>query len=343
MLLQAMRNRTVVLLHGWHAPLLCCVSCSDALKYTVIVSATASDAAPLQYLAPYSGCAMGEFFRDNGKHALIIYDDLSKQVRSPCLPHSGWFPCVRPGLRMSISVAFPVTLSVVLLSGLSPFLHASPCHHPRSREFSASWPGCVWLCSMIVWLSITKIWREWNANCLFWQQVTGSHVAPCQVLVVVNSISIGSCEGGSILAPVYGYELATITKGPSQKFAEAHETSKISFKPNPPPSPLKWTFFANQASFYHTYIYLCMRVRNVKPRVWFSTQSPPSQTHFVRFVGFCELLLWSLKCFFSLWFCFPFAGCCLPSDVPAAASSPGSWGLPRWCLLPPLASLGACR
>lgn len=50
------------------------------MKYTIIVSATASDAAPLQYLAPYSGCAMGEFFRDNGKHALIIYDDLSKQA-----------------------------------------------------------------------------------------------------------------------------------------------------------------------------------------------------------------------------------------------------------------------
>jgi F-type H+-transporting ATPase subunit alpha len=53
---------------------------TDAMKYTVVVSATASDAAPLQYLAPYSGCAMGEFFRDNGKHALIIYDDLSKQA-----------------------------------------------------------------------------------------------------------------------------------------------------------------------------------------------------------------------------------------------------------------------
>ena len=52
----------------------------DAMKYTIVVSATASDAAPLQYLAPYSGCAMGEFFRDNGMHALIIYDDLSKQV-----------------------------------------------------------------------------------------------------------------------------------------------------------------------------------------------------------------------------------------------------------------------
>lgn len=52
----------------------------DAMKYSIVVSATASDAAPLQYLAPYSGCAMGEYFRDNGKHALIIYDDLSKQV-----------------------------------------------------------------------------------------------------------------------------------------------------------------------------------------------------------------------------------------------------------------------
>merc|ERR1712183_682573 len=53
---------------------------ADAIKYTIIVSATASDAAPLQYLAPYSGCAMGEYFRDNGKHALIIYDALSKQA-----------------------------------------------------------------------------------------------------------------------------------------------------------------------------------------------------------------------------------------------------------------------
>lgn len=53
---------------------------ADAMKYTIVVSATASDAAPLQYLAPYSGCAMGEFFRDNGRHALIIYDDLSKQA-----------------------------------------------------------------------------------------------------------------------------------------------------------------------------------------------------------------------------------------------------------------------
>jgi F-type H+-transporting ATPase subunit alpha len=63
-----------------HAEYLPFFYATDALKYTIIVSATASDAAPLQYLAPYSGCAMGEFFRNNGKHALIIYDDLSKQV-----------------------------------------------------------------------------------------------------------------------------------------------------------------------------------------------------------------------------------------------------------------------
>merc|ERR1719310_181440 len=53
---------------------------ADAMKFTTIVAATASDAAPLQFLAPYSGCAMGEYFRDNGMHALIIFDDLSKQA-----------------------------------------------------------------------------------------------------------------------------------------------------------------------------------------------------------------------------------------------------------------------
>merc|ERR1712226_844105 len=53
---------------------------ADALKYTIAVSATAAYAAPLQYLAPYSGVAMGEYFRDNGKHAVIFYDDLSKQA-----------------------------------------------------------------------------------------------------------------------------------------------------------------------------------------------------------------------------------------------------------------------
>ena len=51
-----------------------------ALQYSIIVAATASDAAPLQFLAPFAGCAMGEYFRDNGMHALIAYDDLSKQA-----------------------------------------------------------------------------------------------------------------------------------------------------------------------------------------------------------------------------------------------------------------------
>merc|ERR1719345_686210 len=50
------------------------------MKYTIIISATASDAAPLQYLAPYTGATMGEYFLKNGKHALVIFDDLSKQA-----------------------------------------------------------------------------------------------------------------------------------------------------------------------------------------------------------------------------------------------------------------------
>ncbi|KAI8644244.1 ATP synthase subunit alpha [Parasitella parasitica] len=53
---------------------------NDAMKYTIVVAATASEAAPLQYLAPFSGAAFGEWFRDNGRHSLIIYDDLSKQA-----------------------------------------------------------------------------------------------------------------------------------------------------------------------------------------------------------------------------------------------------------------------
>jgi len=53
---------------------------NECLQYTTIVAATASDAAPLQFLAPYTGCAMAEYFRDNGKHAVIFYDDLSKQA-----------------------------------------------------------------------------------------------------------------------------------------------------------------------------------------------------------------------------------------------------------------------
>ncbi len=53
---------------------------SGALQYSIVVAATASEPAPLQFLAPYAGCAMGEYFRDNGMHAVIVYDDLSKQA-----------------------------------------------------------------------------------------------------------------------------------------------------------------------------------------------------------------------------------------------------------------------
>ncbi|MEH0860110.1 F0F1 ATP synthase subunit alpha [Halobacteriovorax sp. DPLXC-1] len=55
---------------------------AGALDYTIIVSATASNSAPLQYLAPYTGCTMGEYYRDSGKHALIVYDDLTKQAQA---------------------------------------------------------------------------------------------------------------------------------------------------------------------------------------------------------------------------------------------------------------------
>ncbi|MBN8939304.1 MAG: F0F1 ATP synthase subunit alpha [Rhizobiales bacterium] len=55
---------------------------NGALEYSIVIAATASDPAPMQFLAPFSGCAMGEFFRDNGMHAVIIYDDLSKQAVS---------------------------------------------------------------------------------------------------------------------------------------------------------------------------------------------------------------------------------------------------------------------
>src|SRR5262249_19893460 len=53
-----------------------------AMDYTIVVAASASEPAPFLYVAPYTGCAMGEYFRDNGKHALCIYDDLSKHAAS---------------------------------------------------------------------------------------------------------------------------------------------------------------------------------------------------------------------------------------------------------------------
>ncbi|KAJ0781164.1 ATP synthase subunit alpha [Helianthus annuus] len=66
--------------HSTVAKLVQILSEANAMEYSILVAATASDPAPLQFLAPYSGCAMGEYFRDNGMHALIVYDDLSKQA-----------------------------------------------------------------------------------------------------------------------------------------------------------------------------------------------------------------------------------------------------------------------
>ncbi|KAL8512733.1 hypothetical protein ACS0TY_019021 [Phlomoides rotata] len=85
---------------------------ANALEYSILVAATASDPAPLQFLAPYSGCAMGEYFHDNGMHALIIYDDLSKQAvayrqmslllrRPPELFYRG----IRPAINVRLSVS----------------------------------------------------------------------------------------------------------------------------------------------------------------------------------------------------------------------------------------------
>ncbi len=53
-----------------------------AMEYTTVIAATASDPAPMQFIAPYSGATLGEFFRDSGRHALVVYDDLSKQAQS---------------------------------------------------------------------------------------------------------------------------------------------------------------------------------------------------------------------------------------------------------------------
>ena len=53
---------------------------SGAMEYSIVVAATASEPSPLQYIAPYAGCAMGEYFMNKGKHVLIVYDDLSKHA-----------------------------------------------------------------------------------------------------------------------------------------------------------------------------------------------------------------------------------------------------------------------
>merc|ERR1712066_1124945 len=90
---------------------------ADAMKYSIVVSATASDAAPLQYLAPYSGVAMGEYFRDNGQHAVIIFDDLSQQAVRLTLETSSTFTLVY--LRELLRCLMPWVVAHSLLSLLS--------------------------------------------------------------------------------------------------------------------------------------------------------------------------------------------------------------------------------
>ena len=74
---------------------------NGAMEHTIVVSASASDPAPLQFLAPYAGCAMGEYFRDKGQHALVIYDDLSKHADSYGFPD--WHPPMEALLGVQIA------------------------------------------------------------------------------------------------------------------------------------------------------------------------------------------------------------------------------------------------
>ena len=84
---------------------------ADCMRFTSIVASTASEAAPLQFLAPFSGTAVGEYFRDNGKHCVIFYDDLSKQAvayrqmslllrRPPGREVSSWLIAIGRGRRV---------------------------------------------------------------------------------------------------------------------------------------------------------------------------------------------------------------------------------------------------
>jgi F-type H+-transporting ATPase subunit alpha len=92
---------------------------NGAMEYCIVVAATASDPAPMQFLAPYTGCAMGEYFRDNGMHAVIVYDDLSKQavsyrqmsllLRRPpgreAYPGELFYAGIKPAINVGLSVS----------------------------------------------------------------------------------------------------------------------------------------------------------------------------------------------------------------------------------------------
>ncbi len=84
---------------------------NGAMEYSVVIAATASDPAPLQYLAPFAGCAIGEYFRDNGMHALIAYDDLSKQAVAYRQMSLAAAPPTRPRSLSGRRVLSPLTFA----------------------------------------------------------------------------------------------------------------------------------------------------------------------------------------------------------------------------------------
>ena len=94
---------------------------NGALEYSIVVAATASDPAPMQFLAPFSGCAMGEYFRDNGMHAVIIYDDLSQAGRR--LP---------PDVAAAAPPAGPRSLSRATSSICTPACSSAPPSSTRT-------------------------------------------------------------------------------------------------------------------------------------------------------------------------------------------------------------------
>ena len=168
------------------------------MKYTIIVSATASDAAPLQYLAPYSGCAMGEYFRDNAKHALIIYDDLSKQVSlkhtRSCGCHwcfyipfllfhfSIFLPAHYPLFFMSIrpSLLPPLSLQAVAYRQMSLLLR-----RPPGRE---AYPGDVFYLHSRLLERAAKMNDDYGGGSLTALPVIETQVCCCFMSVILANI-----------------------------------------------------------------------------------------------------------------------------------------------------------
>ena len=113
---------------------------NHAMDYSIVVAATASDAAPMQYLAPFSGAAIGEYFRDNGKHALIVYDDLSKHAVAYCqfLCCSVVRQAAKP-IRATCSICTPGCWSVQPSSATSSAGEASP-HCPSLKRKPVTCP-----------------------------------------------------------------------------------------------------------------------------------------------------------------------------------------------------------